>query len=194
MNPVRQLFSKRHGTERGYVRHCLALLEYYSGSIKSFNQVDWSKVDRVVFVCLGNICRSAYAHHYLVARHPTIAVTSIGLSTTSGVPANALAMTTAQQRGIDLSAHRATNLSDFELRDGDLLLSMEIRQARRLLQALEQPLASHSQVQIGLLGTLCKPPRPHLHDPFLLSAEYFQTCFGHIEVAVDHLAEKLSLK
>ncbi len=192
MNPVRQLFSKRHGTERGYVRHCLALLEYYSGSLNSFNRIEWTKVDRVVFVCLGNICRSAYAHHYLMAKHPQLAVASMGLSTTTGVGANALAISTAQQRGVDLEVHRTTSISDFSLREGDLLLAMEIRQARRLVRALESSLTNCSQVQIGLLGTLCRPPRPHLHDPFSLSEAYFQTCFGHIEVAVNQLAEKLS--
>ena len=189
MNPVRQLFSKRHGTERGYVRHCLALLEYYSGSINAFNEVDWSNVDRVVFVCLGNICRSAYAHHYLATKHPQITVASLGLSTTTGVQANSLAIATAKLRDIDLMPHQTTNFSDFEVKPGDLFLTMEIRQARRI----HKQLADKSDVQIGLLGSYCVPPRPHLHDPFSLSEEYFQTCFAHIEVAVDSLASKLSM-
>ncbi len=188
MNPVRQFFSKRHGTERGYARHCLALLEYYTGSIDAFNHVEWSRVERIVFVCLGNICRSAYAHHYLLAKNPHIAVTSVGLSTTTGVGANALAISTACHRGIDLASHLTTNFEDFEVNDGDLFLTMEIRQAKRI----RDQLTGACGVQIGLLGTLCDPPRPHLHDPFSLSAEYFQTCFSHIETAVTALEKKLT--
>lgn len=193
MNPVRQFFSKSHGTERGYVRHCLALLEFYCGRVQQFSQIRWDKVDRVVFVCLGNICRSAYAHQFLLDQSSEVEVVSVGLSTTTGVAANPQAIKSAAERGVDLTSHRATDISQLDVRSGDLFLVMEIRQARRLQERLQQPQYQHfTNLQVGLLGTLCRPPRPHLHDPFSLSPDYFQTCFSYIEDAVNRLVRQLN--
>lgn len=191
MNPVRQFFSAKHGTERGYVRHCLALLEYYGGTVESFSRIDWNAVDRLVFVCLGNICRSAFAHQFMLDQRRDIEVVSIGLSTTTGVGANEQAIATASDRGVDMTSHRAVDLSGFEVRSGDLFLAMEIRQARRLNEYLKgTEFEGLERLQIGLLGVLCSPPRPHLHDPYSLSPEYFNTCFSHIEDAVLNLANR----
>ena len=66
---------------------------------------------------------------------------------------------------LKMSDHRTTDLNDFEIRAGDLLLVMELRQARRLQSVIkDQPGA-----QIALLGNWCAPKRPHIHDPHTLS-------------------------
>jgi len=71
-------------------------------------------VDRLVFVCLGNINRSAFAEQ--VARSLSANTCSIGLSTTTGAPAFDKAIETAPLFGLDLSHHRATNLKDYAFR------------------------------------------------------------------------------
>lgn len=185
---LRDYFSVRYGTERGYIRYLLSLLEYHSGTINQFKRVEFTRVDRVVFVCLGNICRSAYAHHYALAKNSAVNIASLGLSTTTGVPANEVAMRTSLGRGIDMSVHQATDLSDFTVLPGDLYLVMEIRQARKL----DAYFSDRDDIQLGLLGNYCPALRPHLHDPFSLSEPYFETCFKHIEGAVDDVAAKLA--
>ncbi|WP_448556516.1 arsenate reductase/protein-tyrosine-phosphatase family protein [Thalassotalea montiporae] len=187
MKFLRPLFQKEYGTERGFVRHSLALFDYYFGRIEQFKRIEHSKVSRVVFVCLGNICRSAYAHHYAQAHDLGLPISSLGLFTTTGVNANDVAMLAANNRGVNMEHHLATDLKDFEVRAGDLFLVMEVRQANKL----SLQLANYKNIQIGLLGNYCKPVHPHLHDPFSLSLEYFDHCFGLIENGVMNLSREL---
>jgi protein-tyrosine phosphatase len=93
----------------------------------------------------------------------------------------------ARRRGVDLGAHRATDLQDFAVRPGDLFLVMEWRQAVEL----QRRLGPRTDVQIMLLGLLCTPAMPHLHDPFALSAGYFDQCFERVRQAVLRLHRDL---
>jgi protein-tyrosine phosphatase len=175
---------RRFGSARGMVRLALALLELATGRLAPFRLRRPKDVRRVVFVCLGNICRSAFAQQIAIGYG--LPTASLGLSTTTGAASPAEAIAAAQRQGIAIHNHRATDLRDFEILPGDLLLAMEVRHAR----ALRRRLRRHD-VQIALLGSWCSPPMPHLHDPFTLSADYFDTCFRRVRQAVDGLSRTL---
>ena len=171
-----------HGTWRGWVRHLLAWAELRTGRVTPFLQADVRQARRLVFVCLGNINRSAFAG--VVAQHlGEREVMSIGLSTTTGAPATPQALRQAQLQGFDLSAHRATDIRDYIYEDGDLLLIMELRHAHALVH---HGVAAEAVLPLGLWAT---PQRLHLHDPHTLSSDYFGTCFTLIESAVRRLVE-----
>jgi len=178
-----RLIDARFGTYRGLIRLALAHGEAAVGRLADFSDPDLARVDRLVFVCLGNVCRSPYGE--LMAREHGLPTASFGLSTTTGVTAYPDGVETARRRGRDLTGHVARNISDFEIRDGDLLLTMEVRHARRLDRHLQ---AIGSAAQIALLGSWASPGRPHIHDPMTLSADYFLTCYRVIESAVGNLA------
>ena len=180
----REMLSTNYGTGRGWVRAMLADLEYAIGRIERFESFSARATDRLVFVCQGNICRSAFADR--LARAMRLNSASVGLATNTGLPAFALACDTAVLRGLDMSAHRTTAWPDFERCGGDLYLAMEIRQAHSLLR-LGVPAA-----QIALLGRWSRPRRLHLHDPHTLSAAYFETCFALIDSAVRNLASEFA--
>ena len=135
-------------------------------------------------MCQGNICRSPFAHAY--AQRLGLEARSLGLATTTDAPAYPLAVETARKFGVDLSTHRATDLGDFQFEPGDLLLAMEVRQARRIA-----PLVADKDVQVSLLGLWSTPRRVHIHDPHTLSAEYFETCFDRIMSSVEALQKDL---
>ena len=97
-----------------------------------------------------------------------------------------MAVETARKFGVDLSAHRTTDLEDFGFEPGDLLLAMEVRQARRIAS-----LVADKDVQVSLLGLWGTPRRVHIHDPHTLSAEYFETCFERIKSSVEGLHRAL---
>jgi protein-tyrosine phosphatase len=175
-----RLIRHRYGTYRGLIRLRLAQLEGALGRLREFRDPDWSRVERLVFVCNGNICRSAYGMQ--LARERGLPSASFGLYTYTGAAPPDIALETAAASGRDMSAHRATEVTDFEARDTDLILVSEVRQARRLARRY-----AARPIQIALLGDWSRPRRPHLHDPFTLSPEYFRTCFAHIESAVDGL-------
>lgn len=168
-------------------RSLLGYAELMSGRLDGFQVQKPEDVQRLVFVCLGNICRSAFAEKY--ARTLGLPVASLGLSTTTGAPSPVEAVSAAHRRGIDLSGHRATNWNDFEIQPGDLFLTMEIRQAHEVRRRL----GARGDVENALLGLWCTPMMPHLHDPFSLSDEYFDTCFRRVENAVDQLKKTVHL-
>lgn len=179
------LINRKFGTWRGLVRSLLAQLELAAGRLDDFKLRRPQAVRRVVFVCLGNICRSAFAHQ--IAAEQGLRVASLGLSTTTGAASPGEAVAGAQRQGVAMGAHRATDWKDFKIEAGDLFLVMEVRQAHELRRRL----GGRGDVQVALLGLWCRPRMPHLHDPFSLSADYFDTCFVRVREAVRALSAAL---
>ena len=172
-------FAKRFGTWRGAVRLGLSWAELATG-LSAQQAPDPAQVRRLVFVCHGNICRSAYAQ--ALARRAGMAEAGFGLSTSTGNPAWDLVQQRAALRGLDLSDHRATAIADFIPQEGDYLLGMEVRHMRKL--AADPRVA---QLPRGLLGA---PTFPHLHDPYKLDPAYMDVCLDRIEQAVDRLVSR----
>lgn len=172
--------NEHYGSYRGLIRLQLANLRWRLGQYRGLNTPDWQRVRRLVFVCQGNICRSPYAH-YLALQH-TDKVASLGYATTSAQAAYPLALKVAQQRGIDLSTHRTTDINDFLFAPGDLLLVMEDRHLAKVQQKAEQ-----HQAQVALLGLWATPVAALLYDPYSLSEAYFHSCYQRIENAVSAL-------
>lgn len=174
----------RFGTYRGLIRLLLAWIENLTGRYRQFKQIRWELVERVVFVCHGNICRSPYAERRAASHGlPTV---SFGLSADCGAPADPSACRIAAHRGIELSQHCARDAASFEFRSGDLLVVMEPRQARSI--SAHFPSAS---CQLTLLGLWSRPPRPHIHDPHRLTEAYWERCFDVIDSAVQSIAERV---
>ena len=180
---VARFVEREFGTYRGLVRTALANLMWLAGPYRKYGRIDWTRVRRVVFVCMGNICRSPYAHQRWQAMAVPLPVASFGLSTTTGVAADDTAARIAGTLGVDLSAHAAVDLDDFAIADGDLMLVMEDRHVRRL-----KPVVAGRDVQIVLLGLWHRPPFALLYDPHRLSPAYFAACFRRIDGAIDRLA------
>jgi len=168
----------RFGSLRGAARLALA---YPQNRFLGLSRppCDPTAVNRLVFVCRGNISRSAFAQG--LARKMGIASHSFGLLAESGIRADPVAIAIAREFSVDLTDHRSTSVSDFCVLNGDLLLAMEVRQMTQI--ATHAHLADQPR---QLLGQFCGTP--HLHDPFTLSPEYYRQCFARIKRAVDHLA------
>jgi protein-tyrosine-phosphatase len=113
-----------------------------------------------------------------------VSATSFGLEARDGSEADAAAVQAARTRQIDLSGHRARRR--VELGAGDLVLAVEPAHLERV-----DRLARLAGAQASLLGLWARPAQPHIEDPFALSPEYFQTCYGVIDDAVRRLAEGL---
>ena len=175
-------FAANYGTWRGMLRLALAHAEVAAGQA-AIAAPDAAQVRRLVFVCHGNICRSAYADG--LARRAGMNVASFGLSTGSGKPAWPLVAERALARGLDLSDHRTTRSQDFTPLPGDYLLGMETRHLRKLAV---DPLTA--ALPRGLLGSYASPAVPHLHDPYKLDPAYMDVCLARIERAVAALVTR----
>jgi len=175
-----QKLCNNFASERGFIRYLLAECEASLARLSEFQEVDFDKVERLVFVCLGNICRSPFGE--FIAMEHKIDTAGFGIATSTGQPAFDLAMTTAKKFNIDLSTHRTTAINDFTPLDTDLMLVMEVRHARRLKNIL-----TDSNAQIALLGNWAKPRRLHIHDPHTHDAVYFENCYKVIKSATENL-------
>lgn len=170
------MISARFGSFRGLVRLALSYPQLALGQSGTVAP-DPATVRRLVFVCQGNICRSAFAE--AAARAAGMNGISVGLSAATGRPAHDPAIRAARRLGHDLTAHRATDLADYAPRPGDLLLAMEVRQLHRL--AADPRLCAVPRM---LLGRWTRPLLPHLHDPYLLDEHYMRRCLARIDTAV----------
>lgn len=174
------MIAARYGTARGLARLALAHLQVAAGRAAR-QPARAAEVRRFVFVCQGNICRSAFADR--LARDLGCEAISFGLSTDAGQPAHPPAVAAAAALGVDLRDHVTRRVQDYVPQSGDLLLAMEVRQLARI--AANPALAS---LRRDLLGLYARPSRPHLHDPFGLSGAYMATCLAAIRSAVVTLA------
>ena len=156
---------------------------YLFGRYRGYRQVDWNSVERLVFVCKGNICRSPYAE--AVARSLAIVSISCGINTINGAPANADAICAAAEKGASIMEHQSKPIQSLALKKGDLLIAMEPWQAEYLKQKLVK---GSGCTLLGLWGA---PIYPYIHDPFGSSSAYFNNCFKYIEKAVYEITRQI---
>jgi len=159
------------------------------GKYRNATHIDWNKVHRILFICKGNICRSAYAEAYLSSNHPHINTTSCGVETSDGAPADESAKNTAHQRGYKLTSHKTSRVEDTQLFPSDLIVYMEPAHKTMLLEKIsETPGSQHTF--LGLWGNT----PPLIPDPYGTSTEYFEHCFILIETCVDAIVSNMTNK
>ena len=150
------------------------------GRFHQYRTVDWSQVERLVFVCKGNICRSAYAEAR--ASSACFPAVSFGIEAHPDASADASAITYAAARNVFLSAHRTTSLEAFAHQPGDLLVCMEPPQAKIVVKFF-----ADSTPQVTLLGLWAQPARPWLSDPYGSGDGYWCTCLDTIDSGINQM-------
>lgn len=84
--------------------------------------------ERILIVCIGNICRSPTAEYLLRRRlgdGHAAHIGSAGLAAMSGYPMDATSLQLLGEHDVDGGAHRARQLDTALLRQSDLILAME---------------------------------------------------------------------
>lgn len=170
-----------YGGRRGYLRHIRARALYALGAYRCSGNIDWGTVQRLAFVCKGNICRSPYA--CAKARSLGVQAVSFGLDAADGACATPAALANARVRGIDLSAHRSTRMQSVHLRDRNLVIVFEPEQVTAVRRHIGD------STPAVLLGIWSRPAVPHIQDPYGLSDRYFQQCFSIIDESIGMLVE-----
>lgn len=87
-------------------------------------------IARILTVCTGNICRSPAAEHLLRQRLEELSgwqgcVSSAGTAALVNFPSDETVRELMQARGLDLTAHRAAQITVEQLRWADMVLVME---------------------------------------------------------------------
>jgi protein-tyrosine phosphatase len=138
----------------------------------------------VLFLCLGNVCRSPYAERVLAARGPEgVQVASAGFIKPGRPPAH-LAIEVASDRGIQHSDHRSRVVTPDDLRSLDVIFFFDRYNKARLMAS-----EGVREDRVFWLGDL-EPEyggRRAILDPWGKPREEFERVFDRIDRCVARL-------
>ena len=156
---------------------------------RALRQLSGTVVRSAVFICHGNINRSAYAGAVFARAVPPdrtgdVTVRSAGFIGPNR-PASQLAQTLATERGADLSGHRSRLIDATELREADLVVVMSAAQRRDASRLTGRPARD-----IVILGDLDPAPieRRTIQDPYGHTVDVFEHVFDRIDRCVHQLS------
>lgn len=137
---------------------------------------------RILFVCHGNVIRSAFAAHYLSSATTGAAgpvISSAGLHADVGGTANPRAVDRARRWRVDLREHRTTPLSEEAIVSADVILAMELGHIVAIRRRYHR-----ARQKVFLLGCLAPVTPLEVADPIGKDHAAFDACFEHIVSAM----------
>jgi protein-tyrosine-phosphatase/tRNA A37 threonylcarbamoyladenosine synthetase subunit TsaC/SUA5/YrdC len=154
-----------------------------------------SVIFSALFVCTGNTCRSAMARGILEQRlrNQRVVIYSAGTNTVPGLPATEGARQTVLAMGIDLSRHFSTPLTASQIRDADLVLGMEPKHKRRVIELFPEA-ASRTFLLTEFKGSKAerlKGSREEIYDPMGSSLEVFREVAKIIAKCLEKVAQDI---
>ena len=138
----------------------------------------------ILFICIGNICRSPIAEGLLKHALPDKAVLSAGINALVGEPADPLSVQLMREHGIDIGAHRARSLAAWMLTDADVILTMDGEQKRFI--EIKYP---ESKCKVF---RLCEDSKCDIPDPYRQGLAAFRHSYNLISQGVDQLVVRLA--
>jgi protein-tyrosine phosphatase len=148
---------------------------------------------RVVFVCLGNICRSPIAER--VAEHAAAAagVTGVEFSSAGTIseeyddPMDHRAAAVLKKRGYRYADHRARRITEVQIESADLVVAMEDDHLRSVLELAPDP----SKVCLLTSFDPAAVPGSGVPDPWFGSDAGFYDTLTAIEAAMPGLLDRI---
>lgn len=134
---------------------------------------------RILVVCIGNICRSPTAE--ILFREQLedagVRLASAGLGALRGHPMDAVALDLLREHGHDGSGHVARQIDDSMIRQADLILAMEQEQVDVITRR-----APHALGRTFLLGKW--QGERDIPDPYRHARPVFEQAYRSIQAAV----------
>ena len=175
---------EQYGGKRGYLDHVRSRLLYSLGAYREAERIDWVAINRLVFVCKGNICRSPYAAER--ARILGVPAISCGLEATEGTAADPAAVRNGSRRNVDLAQHRSSICDTRLFQEVDLIIVFEPRQFDAVFRRI-----GNRRVSVTLLGIWSRPIRPYIPDPYGQNDEFFRRCYAAIDAYVLEVVRRM---
>ncbi|MDD5271583.1 MAG: ATP-grasp domain-containing protein [Methylovulum sp.] len=144
---------------------------------------------RVLFVCYGNINRSAVAQVLAEQRvaDSQLSFGSAGFHPVAGRPADATMVAIAAEHGVDMSACRSQTLNKDMLAQAGVVLVMELAQLARL--KAEYPEVGKKAFLLGTLTATGPSNELEIADPYNQETAAYSHCFKVLGAAIDRLAQ-----
>jgi protein-tyrosine phosphatase len=151
---------------------------------------------RLLFVCMGNICRSPTAEGVMrklvkdAGLQHVIEIDSAGThSYHIGAPPDPRSQAAALARGYDLADLRARKVCADDFQQFDMLLAMD----RSNLSALQEQCPSHLDNKLHLMMHFAdNAPEPEVPDPYYEGVKGFELVLDYLENACEGLLRELS--
>lgn len=183
MSILKRMIVSKYGSKKGLIISLkTSLTNLFTHKYKRYKSIP-KEINRVIFVCKGNICRSAVAE-YAFRQSSNIPTLSIGLETHTGKEGHERIVRIAKTLGIDMSMHKTTSYSDFSTKPGDLFVCMDPAHA----EVIDEVYGSDKTILLGYFGNIKKL---YIHDPYSAAESYATNCTRYIVSASNRLSQVL---
>lgn len=149
---------------------------------------------KIMFICTGNICRSAMAHWLFKKKLEQNNITNIeiyssGIYAMDGDTSTHEAIEVMKEYGVDLKKHKATNIRRSNIKDMDIILCMTISHKRDLIYMYPE-----LKEKIYTLKEYVKDDKNgiEIKDPWGYDIVTYRFCASEIDTCLDKLIETIT--
>ena len=146
----------------------------------------------VIFICTGNICRSAMADGYLkyrlkeLKKEQDVKVSSAGTHAVQGEESPDFAKRAIEKYGANIQTHTATTLENADLHIADYILVMTERHKKDIVRRYP-----NLEEKIKLLGEYAKDKEyEEIDDPWGYSYNVYENCAKEIVDSIEGFIER----
>lgn len=150
---------------------------------------------KIMFICTGNICRSAMAEGMMKKliednKIENVEVCSCGIYAETGDYATYNAIEAARVYGADISRHRATNIRDSKIEEMDLILCATTSHKQSVL-FLYPDLQGKVYTMKEFAGLDINGQDMDIKDPWGYDLNVYYNCAQEIEESLEKIVEKI---
>ena len=148
---------------------------------------------KIMFICTGNICRSAMAEGYLKKRaqeeNIQVEVCSSGIYGEEGSEASYLAKEAMKEYDVDLKAHIATVTAKSNIKEMDLILCATTSHKRIINQMYPDLAEKTYTIKEYAYGQDCRDL--DISDPWGYDITVYRRCAAELTNAIEEIIKKI---